>query len=221
MIDRARPMACKPTDLEYRSRCYYARDSHTTNDGRTALLRGTSPRKRYPRARQSWKKYRVCQGPATINSEVTSSLPFRKGPDPTVRHAKSGGLQLGNLAGSIHSLSGQDEITLSDSVLIGFPTRILIDNEKGLLLYFRPGFAKCQPVCSARDPFSRHGSCRSLPTSSSKGNLARLVGHGRDFFALKRPRSLGSSGVRLTCLQGDLRTRGSEDYQVWRWLLRS
>jgi hypothetical protein len=43
---------------------------------------------------------------------------------------------VGNLTGSIHSLSGQDEITLSDSVLIGFGPA-LIDNERELLLYFR------------------------------------------------------------------------------------
>lgn len=51
---------------------------------------------------------------------------------------------VGNLTGSIHSLSGQDEITLSDSVLIGFGPA-LIDNERSYFYTFGM-LAKCQLV---------------------------------------------------------------------------
>jgi hypothetical protein len=40
---------------------------------------------------------------------------------------------VGNLTGPIHLLSGQDEITLSGSVVIGFDPA-LIDNEKAIVI---------------------------------------------------------------------------------------
>jgi hypothetical protein len=51
---------------------------------------------------------------------------------------------VGNLTGSIHFVSGQDEITLSDSAVIGFYPA-LIDNEKAIVM-LPERFAKCQPV---------------------------------------------------------------------------
>jgi hypothetical protein len=73
---------------------------------------------------------------------------------------------VGNLTGSIHSLSGQDGITLSDSVLIGFQSRALIDNEKSKAIVILPAARQVSACLRLGTPLEILSAARLLQISS-------------------------------------------------------